>query len=303
MGLGKWDLNSTAMYNTKNEIRSGQSRSEVFKQREVKQEFKPFDITTRESRDSEMNPLSRAIIIALDGSGSMGMLAEDIARNSLSRLVVSIHDLEPVKDPHIMFMSIGDIHYDRAPLQATQFEADVQLSDQIDNLYLEGGGGGNTFESYDLAWIFASNKTSIDCWEKRKEKGYLFTVGDEYPPQQDTKASQIKDCIGVPYQGEVSPDVSLAEAQETYEVFHITIAEGHFAKRIGWEKVNDKWSQLLGKRAIVCHDHKYLVEVIVSAMQVNEGADPAAVVEQWPDGGAKKTVAKAIYGIDNQVAA
>ena len=78
-----------------------------------------------------------------------------------------------------MAMAIGDAECDRAPLQVTQFEADIRLADQLRELWIEGGGGGNRGESYHLPWAFAAMRTSTDCFERRGRKGYLFTIGDE----------------------------------------------------------------------------------------------------------------------------
>lgn len=38
-------------------------------------------------------------------------------------------------------------------------------------------------ESYELAMYFMARHTSIDCYEKRGKRGYLFMIGDElaYP--------------------------------------------------------------------------------------------------------------------------
>lgn len=61
------------------------------------------------------------------------------------------------------------------------FEADIRIARQLEKLWLEKGGGGNCCESYTLPWYFAALHTAIDWFEKRGQKGYLFTVGDELP--------------------------------------------------------------------------------------------------------------------------
>ena len=140
MGMGSWNADSYANVSV---ARSKKSREEVFQQRSINKDFDPKRVVMRESCDSDDNPNSTAIIIGLDVTGSMGMVAEKIAKKGLGTLVESIHDRKPVTDPHIMMMAIGDINCDRAPLQVTQFEADLRISDQIVDLWLEGGGGGN----------------------------------------------------------------------------------------------------------------------------------------------------------------
>lgn len=64
-------------------------------------------IEFRESRDSEANPNSFPILIGLDVTGSMGMIAEQMSKDSLCKLVNYILQHKPVEDPHILFMGIG----------------------------------------------------------------------------------------------------------------------------------------------------------------------------------------------------
>lgn len=53
----------------------------------------------------------------------------------------------------------------------------IAINQCLSRIYLEGRG--NNGESYLLPWIIAGNHTSIDSYEKRNQKGFLFTVGDE----------------------------------------------------------------------------------------------------------------------------
>jgi len=295
MGSARWD---PTMYAATASVRSNQTREQVFTQREIVNKFDPKNIKLRESRDSDVNPESTAIIVGLDVTGSMGMIAEHIAKKGLGTLVETILDRMPVTDPHFMMMAVGDISCDRAPLQVTQFEADIRISDQLAELYLEGGGGGNHYESYDLPWIFASRKTSIDCFEKRGKKGYLFTIGDELPPTT-APARKLTESVGIAEQQDYKAADYLAEAQEKYHVFHVIVEQGSYALRHSKE-VNAGWQALLGKRAITLTDYKYISEVITAVIEVNEGADPATVIEQYQNEQCRKVVEAALYGKPQQ---
>ena len=63
-------------------------------------------------------------------------------------------------------MGIGDLAYDYAPIQASQFESDIRIAEQLDKIYFEGGGGGNNFESYTAAWYFGVHNCKLDCWNR-----------------------------------------------------------------------------------------------------------------------------------------
>ncbi len=169
--------------------------------------------------------------------------------------------------------------YDRAPLQVTQFEADIRIARQLEKLWLEKGGGGNSCESYNLPWYFAALHTSIDCFEKRGKKGYLFTVGDEEPPL-DLPAAAIARFLGDRPQRDFSSRELLTMVSRMYHVFHVIVEEGSHARHDP-HGVRSRWVDLLGQRVIGLSDHTRLAEVIVSAIEVNEGRDRDKVVKSW----------------------
>ena len=66
------------------------------------------------------------------------MIADIIARKGLNTLLEEIYSRKPISDPHVMIMGIGDVEmHDKAPLQVTQFEADIRLAEQLENIFLE----------------------------------------------------------------------------------------------------------------------------------------------------------------------
>ncbi|HWE64749.1 MAG TPA: hypothetical protein VHB98_23790, partial [Chloroflexota bacterium] len=192
MGSARWDPSDWATYAT---ATARKSIHDVFASRDLHPSLDPRGVALRESHDSALNPASTALIVALDVTGSMGMVADALARQGLGTMVEEVLRRKPVTDPHIMCMGVGDANFDRAPLQVTQFEADIRIAEQLERIWLEKGGGGNNCESYDLPWYFAAMHTAIDCFEKRGKKGYLFTVGDEESPLGLTGA-QIERVIG-----------------------------------------------------------------------------------------------------------
>lgn len=303
MGYSRWDSNDYRSYAstasaTLNASRSAgmsdtMARKQVFKESSINAMFNPKGVMLRESRDSVDNPNSNAIILGIDVTGSMGMIAEALAIEGLGKLVEGILTRKPVDDPHIMVMAIGDAFCDRAPLQVSQFETDIRIAEQLKSLWLEGGGGGNAFESYDIPWYFAGRRTSIDCFEKRNKKGYLFTMGDELPPPQGISASALNDIFGGGEQADYTSADMLALAQEKYNVFHIIVEQGSYARTRPTE-VKAAWSKLLGKKAISLSDYAYMSEVILSVMEVNEGKDPEEVINSWEDAKIKNVVRYAL---------
>ncbi len=284
MGSSRWDPTDWQQHATRT---ASQTQQQIFTQRALHTDLNPLG-KIRESCDSAANPLSTPIIIGVDDTGSMGVLAETIIKSGLGVIMQEIYDRKPVTDPHVLCAAIGDVECDRSPLQVTQFEASVVLADQVKNFHIEGGGGGNGGESYPLLWYFAAYQTRCDSQIKRGKKGYLFTIGDECPHLNLSK-SQI---IGV--FGGCEADYGIRElldlVQQQWEVFHL-IVRPHSG-----QPVMETWKSLLGERAMLVSDHTKLAEVIVSTIQVIEGHDHAAVAQSW-SGDTSLVVAEATRGL------
>lgn len=274
MGGARWDADDWDKMSAQT---SSQSQSQVFQQQHgMHPDLNPDGVAIRESRDSAANPNSHAVIVGCDVTGSLGYLAEILVRKGMATLVEELLARKPVPDPHIMCMGIGDGYSDRAPLQTTQFEADIRIVQQLQQVWLEGNGGGNNGESYPLAWYFAARHTAIDCFEKRQKKGYLFTVGDENPHPVVTRA-QVQRIFGDDVPADISAKDLLTMASRNYHVFHLMVEEsGSFDAT-----VQRNWRNLLGERALLLSDHTKMAELIVSTIQVVEGASVAEVTSSW----------------------
>jgi hypothetical protein len=295
MGSGRFTDEDWTSYATSNV--SGKSVHEIYSNTravdtgDARTTFNPKGIV-RESRDSTDNPHSTAIIVALDVTGSMSPVLEVMARQGLPTLMREIYARKPVRDPQVMCMAVGDMECDISPLQVTQFESDIRIAEQLTSLYLEMGGGGNSYESYAAAWYFAATHTSIDCFEKRGKKGYLFTIGDEQPTPLLYKR-HLEHFLGDTVEADLSADEILTMASRQWEIFHLIVDEGSHALYHPVQ-VDETWKKLLGQRVIHLTDKSKLAEVIVSTLQVAEGALSADEVAKTWDGSTSLVVKKAV---------
>ena len=234
------------------------SASEIFTQnakRIAHESMNPKGITFREARDSAVHPNSVPIILGLDVTGSMGHIPHELIKEGLPKLMGGIIQ-GGVPDPALLFLGIGDHECDNYPLQVGQFESgDQELDMWLTRTYIESGGGGNAGESYLLAWYFAAFHTKTDAFEKRGQKGLLFTVGDE-PNLPTLPASAIKEIMGQGQQTYTSLEL-LKEAQKRYEVYHISVLHSDQAVR-----ANVAWKELLGQNCLSIEDHKEIPNVI-----------------------------------------
>jgi len=290
MGGGSFDSKT---YDTYSSTVKDKSHDEIYKSREMKDHLNPYNVKVRESRDSIDNPKSTPIIVGLDVTGSMGEIAGLIAREGLGVLFNNILDRKPITNPHVMFMAIGDAMCDSAPLQVSQFEADNRIVEQLADIWLEGRGGGNNFESYHLPWYFAAFHTVHDSMEKRGKRGYLFTMGDEFPPQPLTP-DQVKRVCGDDIQTSLDAKSLLELAQRSYNVFHIIIEQGNCA-RANLSPVQKAWRDLMGQHVISLSDYTKVAETIVSAIQVAEGDTALNATKGW--GAGSKAVHEAVKNL------
>ena len=291
MGGGSWTAKDWTAY-SRSTI-SGKTATGIYTSSTTKKEFDPKDIGIRESRDSADHPESNAIIIGLDVTGSMSDILEKVAKR-LNVLVNEILDRQPVSDPQIMFNAIGDAMCDSSPFQATQFESDIRIAEQLTQLYFERGGGGNSFESYPLAWYFAANHTSIDCHEKRDKKGFLFTMGDDCYPTVIHR-SEIKEVFGDDVSEDITAEALLAQVNRKYEVFHLVLDRHRNTSNI------ERWRDLMGERVIKVADSEKIPEIIVSILETMGGKDAETVAASW-DGSTGLVVREALSGLTSVTA-
>ena len=127
MGSGSFDSHAYFSFTSST---AGKATDDIYASRTIHKDLDPKGVKLRESRDSADNPNATPLIVAIDVTGSMGILADVIAREGLGVLFTSILDRKPISDPHVMFMAVGDANCDRAPLQISQFEADNRIVEQ-----------------------------------------------------------------------------------------------------------------------------------------------------------------------------
>ena len=291
MGHGRWSGSDWRTWSARNA--EGRSTAEIFTSRGLPPDYDPARIRMRESRDGPDNAASTPIVLASDVTGSLGEVARIQMQDGLGVLVSEILARKPVSDPHIMAMAVGDATCDQAPLQATQFEADIRLAEQMRTLFVEGGGGGNGGESYALPWLFCGTKTATDSFEKRGKRGYLFSFGDE-PILPTVTREEARRFLGIGLEHDVTAAACLGLAQRSYDVFHVILREGFSAQETGFRAAMRTWQPLLGRRLLVLDDYRNLAELVVSAIQVAEGVDPEEAASSWTSASAAASVRAAL---------
>lgn len=253
MGGGSWTKASYVTHSTTGrgyasmDAFNAASTQELYRSRRLESVLDPKNVM-RECCDSDEHPNTVPVILALDVTGSMGSAASAIAKQ-LNDIMTGIY--EKVKDVEFLVMAIGDLSYDSAPIQASQFESDIRIAEQLEKVYFEAGGGGNQYESYTAAWYFGLRHTKLDCWNRGK-KGLIITMGDEMMNPYLPKEALAR-ATGDTVQGDIDTDDLYKEVIEKFDVYHIAVDDVRTSYCHYADRIKRSWGTLLGDHLIIAN--------------------------------------------------
>lgn len=248
-----------------------------------KDELDGRKIAFRESRDSVICPQSFPILFGMDETGSMGDLAVQLQASCIPTMIEDLFKNNPgAGQPHIAVASFGDALFDSFPFEITQFEYNAApLVEQVKNLHLEQGGGGNGWESPNLVWYFAAHRVQADAFSAApRRKGFLFTASDENVPAALTK-DDLHKCLGPgEYPPQISNEALLLALSQNWHVYHFAVAQSSAWKSYQPD-AEPAWRSLLGERFILVKDIKEIGPIVSSLIRALSGEDKAKVVGSW----------------------
>ncbi len=211
----------------------------------------------------EANP----IVFALDVTGSMGEWSR-IVYDKLPMFYGQILLQKYLKEPSMSFCAVGDIKTDSCPLQVSSFSQGGGIDESICNLYLEGNGGGNNHESYDIAAYFYSEKVDL----QNVEMPFFFLTCDELF-WEDCTRMQFNKVFGN----------SLAPGQQKFdtmpywkmllEKYNVFILRKELTNKVLEPNVHKKWCDTLGtERILKISNPKAVIDAILGAISLTSGA-------------------------------
>ena len=116
------------------------------------------------------------IIIMLDVTGSNINFAR-VVYDKAPMFYGQIEQKGYLEDFDIAFCAVGDAYTDSYPLQISQFAKGIELDSWLEKLILEGCGGGQEKESYELAAYYLYKNAKF----APGSKPIIFFIGDEKP--------------------------------------------------------------------------------------------------------------------------
>lgn len=274
MGRGNWDTGAyqaaarTRRLNGQDDFGwSARMRGVPRDQRRASDVLDPFGAAVRESRDSDGHLEATPIAVLFDVTGSMGGVPVTLQKR-LADLLGLLTRGGYVADPQIMVGAIGDDVFDAVPLQAGQFESDNRIDEQLREIYLEGGGGGDMCEGYALAAHFLSTRARTDAWEKRHRRGYCFLIGDEMNKPR-LYAESIRRWIG----DEAGEDLEVAEVyrrlRERWDVYFVLPNLTSYYDR---PEIEEHWRAIVGQGFLKLEDPDAVCDLIALTIGMAEDA-------------------------------
>ncbi|MFD4672135.1 hypothetical protein ACFWNN_20550 [Lentzea sp. NPDC058450] len=272
MGHGNWDDNAYAAAKT---FRAAKGIADFGYTASVKATpasgwkaapaLDPFQVGHRECRDSPDHADSTPIAVLFDVTGSMGSVPM-IMQGKLGKLHGLLQRKGYLADPQLLFGGIGDADSDRVPLQVGQFESDNRMDEQLRDIFLEGNGGGQKSESYELAAYFIARHVVTDAWQKRGRKGYLFIIGDELNKPR-LEARHIRRVIGDDVKQDIDPVSVYRELAKKWHVYFILPNQSSYFHD---DSIGDHWRAILGQNFLKLDDPGAVCELIAATIGLEE---------------------------------
>lgn len=214
----------------------------AFNEHSLHMDLNPFK---RDIRCEHKNP----IVVAVDVTGSMGNWTK-IIYDKLPMFWGEMDKNKYLPDPSICIVAVGDAYSDDAPLQVCDFAQGQAIDDQIAKIYLEGKGGAQNCESYELAAHYFIEHCDISM----AELPFFFLLEDEsvYPK---LKRKQVEEVIGESLQSDIPSEKIFQKISGKFNFFVLH-------KEYGGDDstVCKRWESLIGERFIELKDPKACVD-------------------------------------------
>ncbi|MFH1173585.1 MAG: hypothetical protein V1725_00445 [archaeon] len=224
------------------------------------------------------------IVFALDVTGSNIEFAR-IVYDKAPMLHGQIEKQGYLKDFDICFAAVGDAYSDHYPLQVCDFKHGIALDEQLKKLYLEGNGGGQQTESYEVAAHYFSERCSMP----NAEMPFFFFIGDEAPyPSLD--AAIAKKTLGL----NLKQDIPSKEVFDSlFEKFKNNVyflqnpycgrrSEDGYTRsiRTAWQTFFNPYVQNI----LPVHEEKAVIDIILGAIAItSKSRDLEAYLKDMQD--------------------
>ena len=187
-------------------------------------------------------------VFLFDVTGSMGTRPATI----FSKLPYFEHEARNYLGNDLAFCvgAIGNAYSDQYPLQIQPFVTDFDaLKESLEKLIIEGNGGGQLKETYELGALYACRNIDIP----NAVKPILIFSGDE-APYLSVSVSFARDIAKVDLEMDITTAEIFAELKRKFSVYFIANPyDSNDGDQIGprSEKIYQQWVNLLGEDHVI----------------------------------------------------
>ena len=205
--------------------------------------------------DAIVATATRPLVVACDVTGSMGEWPA-VMFSKLPYLDIEGKSyLGP--DMQISFMAVGDVMSDQYPLQVQPFGSGPdELPKALKNLIIEGGGGGNQMESYDVAALYCARNVMMPN-VKPDAKPIMIFIGDEgLQSEIEKRHAKMANVTLKDY------TISVRDVfEELKRKFSVYIVRKEYSRNEA--KIQAQWVTMLGANHVIpLEDPNRIVDVI-----------------------------------------
>jgi hypothetical protein len=211
------------------------------------------------------------IVINLDVTGSNIEFAR-IVYDKSPMLFGQIEQQGYLKNFDICFSATGDANSDSCPIQVCDFNTGIKLDDELKKIYLEGGGGGQLKETYELsAYYFAHYCDMVNA-----KTPFMFFIVDE-APYKTVQKEFIEQYMG----DSVGEDIDSKQVfRDLFKKFHgnVFIFQNKYlgSRSSETEEIRDEWREVLGNtykdHLIPIEEEKSIVDLILGTIAMVSGS-------------------------------
>jgi hypothetical protein len=202
------------------------------------------------------------LVFAVDVTGSMGEWP-GIIFNKLPVLYNEAKLWLPEID--ISFAAIGDAYCDRYPVQICDFAKDRDLEQHINSIFPEGGGGGQTQESYELfAYYYLKH-----CDIPQAQKALFVYCGDE-GFYEKIRRQHVQTFFGDVVTEDIDAYHVFGQLGKKFEVYNLRV---QYHDDAADATIRAQWQKAIGaQRVLRLEDPRRIVDCILglTALMANE---------------------------------
>jgi hypothetical protein len=204
------------------------------------------------------------IVFALDVTGSMGNWSK-IIYEKMPMFYGQIMMQNYLSEPSISFCAIGDAKTDNAPLQVSEFGQGKEIDQLISKMFLEGKGGANQHESYELSAYFYDKYVELS----NTQLPFYFVTGDE-GFWDELEGKTIEKVIGSHIDEKIISGKQIwRNLMAKYNVF--LIKKPYYNSTIE-PQIRNQWLHAIAEeRILMIETPKACIDVILGAIAITSG--------------------------------